>query len=404
MADAATRYNELLDWLYAARTRGMKLGLDNTRKLLEALGNPHHGINFLHIAGTNGKGSTCVMIDAILRAHGYSTGLFTSPHIVDFRERIRIDGVPVSRDVAAAGLTRLKKIAGNWHPEPTFFELSTVLAIDIYARANVDFAILETGMGGRLDSTNVVQPLVSVITPIGLDHCQWLGDTLEQIAAEKAGIIKPQTPVVSHPQEPPAAKVIHQVAKQHDSTLIVPKLPYPTPLPLLPGKHQQWNAAVACASLQAAAIKLEDSKVAQALAEARWPGRFQRVADWLVMDAAHNPQAATTLVNTWRECFGDQKCTLLFGALADKDIDSIFKVLRPIVERTVTIRVSGTRACSASDLAAKVSEYLPPEKIQAHDDIDAAVEAAKSGGLTVLAAGSLFLVGMLTQHLKIRPV
>ena len=178
-------FQEALDWLNDTQFTGIKLGLDNTHRLLEAIGNPHQRLRFIHVAGTNGKGSVCAMLDSCLRAAGHRTGLYTSPHLVDFRERIRVDGVKISEQETAHGLTRLSETAETWDHKPTFFELSTVLAFDHFHRAGCDVVLLETGMGGRLDSTNVVMPVVSVITPIAMDHMAWLGDSLAKIAAEK---------------------------------------------------------------------------------------------------------------------------------------------------------------------------------------------------------------------------
>ncbi len=403
MAEAGTSYSELLEWLLAARTRGMKLGLDNTRRLLQQLGNPHQRLHFLHVAGTNGKGSTCALMDAILLQHGYHTGLFTSPHIVDFRERIRVSGSMASSKLTTEVLLELKRATDDWSVKPTFFELSTVLAIELFARAEVDFAILETGMGGRLDSTNVVTPLACSITRIGIDHCRWLGDTLQQIAGEKAGIMKPGVPVVSHPQEQSVLNVLSATAKKLKCPFTVPTHPWPHSLPTLPGEHQQWNAAVAVATLTAAGIKLENKHIPGALAQVHWPGRFHQITDWLVMDAAHNPQAAAALAATWQSTFGQTKCTLLFGVLADKDAVAIFQLLKPIVAELVITAIPASRGRTAAALAAELAPYYPAAQTQVHENLKSAVAAAKNSNNIVLAAGSLYLIGNLMELLKLQP-
>jgi dihydrofolate synthase/folylpolyglutamate synthase len=220
-------YKQALAWLYSLQRFGIKLGLENIRRLLDELGlgtargsravfggSPNTSAKVIHVAGTNGKGSVCAMIDSICRAQGYRTGLFISPHLVTFRERIRVNGEMISEDAAADGLTMIRDLVADWDPHPTFFEVTTALALNHFGDAKIDIAILETGLGGRLDATNAVQSDVSVITPIALDHEEWLGNTLAEIAGEKAGIIKPRVPVVSAPQQPQAEEVIRARAAE----------------------------------------------------------------------------------------------------------------------------------------------------------------------------------------------
>ena len=248
-------HDEALDWLHASESTGIKLGLENTNRLLAACGHPERRLRFLHIAGTNGKGSTCAMLDSILRRAGFRTGLYTSPHLVDFRERIRVDGKMIPREDLAEGLSRLRDAVRDWEHGPTFFEISTFLALDHFARSGCDIVVLETGMGGRLDSTNAVMPLVSTITPIDMDHMQWLGDTLDKIAAEKAGIIKAGIPVVSAPQQPAAAEVLRKTAADRGSSIRFVAEPCPHPLSLA-GAHQKWNAALAVETLRASGVEV----------------------------------------------------------------------------------------------------------------------------------------------------
>ena len=325
-------FDEALAWLQASESTGIKLGLENTNRLLAACGNPERGMRFLHVAGTNGKGSTCAMLDSILRRSGFRAGLYTSPHLVDFRERIRVDGAMISREDLAEGLSRLRDAVRGWDHAPTFFEISTVLALDHFTRAGCDIVVLETGMGGRLDSTNAVKPLVSTITPIDMDHMQWLGDTLEKIAAEKAGIIKPGVPVVSAPQQPAAAEVLRKTAAARGSEIHFVSDPCTLPLSLS-GPHQKWNAALAVETLRASGLAISETAISEGLLATEWPARFQRVGDRFIVDGAHNAHSATALVQTWREVFADRKPTVVFGALADKDYPEILAHLDPLAER-----------------------------------------------------------------------
>ena len=250
-------YAGALAWLYGTQTFGIKLGLENTLRLLAAAGNPHERLRFLHVAGTNGKGSTCAMMDAILRAAGYRSGLYTSPHLVDFRERIRLDGAMIPEDAVAEGLTLLREAAETRDHAPTFFELTTVLAAWWFARQSPDYVVWETGMGGRLDATNAVTPEVAVITPIGMDHEKWLGDTIEEIAGEKAGVIKSRVPAVSAPQVPEVRAVIEARAADAGMSPVFVSEPWSGEVSCLSGSHQRWNAALACSALRAAGVEVD---------------------------------------------------------------------------------------------------------------------------------------------------
>src|SRR5256885_15773354 len=238
-------YKEALAWLYGLQRFGIKLGLENIRRLLAELHIDLRGTRVIHVAGTNGKGSVCAMIDSICRAQRYRTGLFTSPHLVTFRERIRVNGKMISADAVANGLTTIRNLVADWDPHPTFFEVTTALALKCFSEANIDVAILETGIGGRLDATNAVQSDVSVITQIDFDHEQWLGKTIPEIATEKAGIIKRAIRVVSSAQRPEAEKVIRVRAAECKAPLQFVSERYDRSPIALRGQHQQQNAAVA---------------------------------------------------------------------------------------------------------------------------------------------------------------
>src|SRR5438874_7043940 len=264
-ANGRVNYREALAWLYATQRFGIKLGLENIERLLRSLSfdfaHPDPGsarawravsgaspetfsCQIIHVAGTNGKGSVCAMIDAIARTVGHRTGLFTSPHLVSFRERIRVNGENISEDEVAAGLTEIRELIGNWNPHPTFFEIATALALQHFQKTHCEIVVLETGMGGRLDATNAVQSAVSVITPIDFDHEKWLGHSIAEIAKEKAGITKPRTPVVSAPQRPEAEAIIRQRAEECIALLQFVNEPWTKTKIALHGEHQKMNAAV----------------------------------------------------------------------------------------------------------------------------------------------------------------
>ena len=381
-------YREALAWLYGTQTFGIKLGLENTRRLMAAAGNPQERLKFIHVAGTNGKGSVCAMLDAILREGGVRCGLFTSPHLIEFRERIRFDGVEIPEWEAAEGLTLLREATAGWEHQPTFFELAAALAAWWFDRAGAEIVVWETGMGGRLDATNVVTPLVSVITPIGLDHQKWLGSTIAEIAGEKAGIIKSGVPVVCATQREEALAVIRAAAKSQSSSFLEVTAPYAGPVGL-PGVHQQWNAAVALAALDAANLVPDKSTRTRGLAAVRWPARFQRIGDNLVIDGAHNTPAAEALVATWREAFGQRKARLVFGALRDKNPADLLSVMRAIADEIVLVPVNSDRAAPTEDLrvAAERCGFIDIREGRLADVV------RTDAPQPTLVAGSLFLAG-----------
>ena len=236
-------YSTAIDWLFGTQHRGIKLGLDNVRRLLASLGDPQNELKFIHIAGTNGKGSVCAMIDSISRAAGIRTGLFTSPHLVRFNERIQINGQPIDDADVVRGIERIRaRIDAENHP--TFFEITTALAFDYFRSHGVELVVLETGLGGRLDATNLVHPLVSVLTAIDMDHQKWLGHTLGEIAAEKGGIIKPGVPIVSGPQFSEVRSVLEQIAAARSAPLSYAEIPIEGLFIGLAGSHQRVNAAI----------------------------------------------------------------------------------------------------------------------------------------------------------------
>lgn len=396
----AMRYQEAIDWLFATQMFGIKLGLEGAHRLLkEYLAFPAHGVTVIHVAGTNGKGSTCAMIDSIARASGKRSGLFTSPHLIDYCERIRISAQPMPHDACAAGLTDLREICRTLDPHPTFFEITLALAMRWFRERECDLIVLETGMGGRLDATTAVPADVCVVTPIGMDHMHWLGSSLGAIAREKAGIFVEGKPALSAPQPPEARAVLEKEANVLRAPLEFveePLLGYPLKLA---GAHQQWNAALAVGALHRAGLHLSYDAVRHGLATVDWPGRFEifppeRVPGArapVVLDGAHNSHAAEVLAETWRGMFGGATTSLVFSAVEGKDAGAILALLAPLATRIFLCPVDTPRALPMAALAAALPPGAPPHA--EFPTAEAALQAALAEGNPVLVSGSLFLVG-----------
>lgn len=379
-----------LTWLYSVQQFGIKPGLDNTRRLLRELGLPGTRQRFLHVAGTNGKGSTCAFMECMLRAAGERTGLFTSPHLVSFGERVRCGGRMIPAEEAEAGIAALRAVVSGWDPHPTFFELTMVLALDWMDRAGAETIVIETGMGGRLDATNALTPLVSVITPIAMDHQQWLGATIAEIAAEKAGIIKAGVPVVSAPQHPDAEAVIRAAAERAGSALTIIDEPWEGPLPL-EGGHQRWNAALAVAAVRAAGFRLTGEAMARGLEATEWPGRFQMLEGGrLIIEGAHNPHGTAAAVATWREKFGDERATVIFGAVAAKDYAAALDMLAAVAARFFFVTLPSPRAVPSEKLAAAAPAGVEG---RVFPSLTEAMAAAETLPERRLVCGSLYLCG-----------
>ena len=422
-------YKQALAWLYSLQRFGIKLGLENIQRLLDELlrrgdlqiapGGLEAAApcKIIHVAGTNGKGSVCAMIDSICRAQGYRTGLFISPHLVTFRERIRVNGEMISEDAVADGLTMIRDLIADWDPHPTFFEVTTALALKHFSEARIEVVVLETGLGGRLDATNAVQSDVSVITPIGLDHEEWLGNTLAQIAGEKAGIIKPGVPVLSAPQRPEAEQVSRARAAECGAPLQFINEIYDRSPVALRGEYQKQNAAVAIAAVQAANIQLGEKAIVRGLAAIEWPARFQKWDERTIIDGAHNPSASRVLAQTWREVFGDQKATLVLAVLSDKDLRDICEALVPIAESVFLPKIRSERGAPPEALA-KVLASIPSvcragaspagdrrgcPTISITTSIGEALDRARANPNPILITGSLHFAGEVLAHLRGEP-
>jgi dihydrofolate synthase/folylpolyglutamate synthase len=399
--DGADDLKEEVAWLYGTQVFGVKLGLEGMRRLAGAL---HFNLGgagaprFIHVAGTNGKGSTCALIASACRAAGRRTGLYTSPHLVSLRERFRLDGELIGEAELRDGLRRIRGIVSNWDPHPTFFEIVTALSLEWFQRSGAEWVVLETGMGGRLDATNVVQPVVSVLTPIGLDHQQYLGQGFVQIAFEKAGIIKPGVPVVSAPQMPEVLEVFCRTAQSRGARLEVVSAPWMLGPVGLAGEVQRWNAALAAAALRAAGDQPDMEALRSGFARVQWPGRFQKIGGQLVVDGAHNPAAASALVETWREAYPGEKASLVFGALQDKDAAEVLRRLAPITGRLTLVPVQSPRTLGLNDLRLIAEAVFgldgEADRIGIFEARDvASALSGESGEFRRLVTGSLYLVG-----------
>ena len=452
-------FADLKALLFERSNFGVKLGLERMRAALALLGDPHRCAPVLHVAGTNGKGSTCAFAERALRAAGLRTGLYTSPHLRHFCERIRVGGAPISEEEAAALLERV--IAGvPWalHGGPggssdgdglTFFEIATLMAFLAFARAGVQAMVIEVGLGGRLDATNVVEPAAVAIAPLGLEHQQYLGATLALIAAEKAGVIKPGVTVVSAGQPRAAAEVLAQAAARAGAPLWRPGRDYtfesreaepfcyggpraaggagsltpvaeascgagwvvrPAALGLL-GHHQRGNAALACALLEAAWLRgvgIAPEQVARGLEATRWPGRLQRVgeAPLVFIDGAHNPHAARALAASLPSLLAGRRLQLVIGLLADKDAAGVLGPLLPLCAGVHACAPGSPRALPAAALQARVAALAPGLPCEAHGSGAAALAAARGAAGSegaVLGCGSLYLVGELLDAAEGRP-
>jgi dihydrofolate synthase / folylpolyglutamate synthase len=396
-------YKQAVAWLYGLQRFGIKLGLKNIRRLIAELHIEPRASRVIHVAGTNGKGSVCAMIDSILRAQGYRTGLFTSPHLITFRERIRLSGEMVTEEAVASSLTAIRDLVIDWDPHPTFFEATTALALKHFSEAKIDIVILETGLGGRLDATNAIQSDVSVITPINFDHEKWLGKSLGEIAVEKAGIIKPHVPVVSAAQRSEARKVISARAAECEAPLeFVTTLYDETPI-VLAGSHQKQNAALGIATVRAARIAIDAPAIAYGLANVEWPARFQRWDKRTIIDGAHNPAAAHVLADTWREFFGDQRATLILAVLADKDLRGICEALVPIASCVLLPQIRSERAAAPEALAKVLSTIAPSLPCFITPNIDDGLMLARAKPNPILITGSLHFAGEVLAHLHGEP-
>lgn len=422
MNTAKAAYRDAIRYLYNLQKFGIKFGLSKTSNLLATLGDPHKGQNYIHIAGTNGKGSVASFVASILTAAGYKVGLYTSPHLVRFTERFKINSSEMPRETAAALIAELKRAIRPEEP-PTFFEATTAMALTYFAREKTDVAIMEVGMGGRLDATNVISPLLSVITNIAMEHQFFLGSRLLDIAGEKGGVIKAGIDVVTAATQPEVIRLFESICREKRARMwrLGRDFRYRTTasglhyygikrrlngLKLgLGGKFQSRNAALALASLE----RIEDKgfdilsrHIRDGLEEIRWPGRMQTVANHpkIVLDGAHNPTAIRALSDSIRSEFHYQRLILVIGVMEDKDIGHMLTGIVPLSDYVIYTRPVYSRAASPEVLRAKGAPLGRPGEVVPHltDAIEKAKQIAGPNDL-ILICGSLFTVGEAMAHL-----
>ena len=410
-------YQEALAYIHAVHWQGHKPGLDRIRTLLAALGDPHKQLRFVHVAGTNGKGSTAAMLDSCLRCAGYRVGLFTSPYINRFNERIQVDGVPIPDADLVRLVEQVQPAASAMADVPTEFELITALGMLYFVQTRCDIVVLEVGLGGALDSTNVIDPPeCAVITALGMDHVKELGPTLADIAAAKAGIIKPGSPVVSYGGVPEADQVIARTAAAQGAPLMVVDFGKLTlrdaslegqtfdydgleglTLPLL-ASYQPRNAAVAIEALRALRARgwqIPDSAIRQGLAQVRWPGRFEllRRDPPFLLDGSHNAHGMRATAESLRALFPGEPFVFLVSIMADKDADEMLRLLLPLAKGFVTVTAPSPRAIPAAELAAQIEAL--GGRAEPAGSIPAAVArvCALAGRGPAAALGTLYFSG-----------
>jgi len=427
MTDTETAYNKALDYLYSFVDYSLKhsselakaeFNLDRMFALMEELGDPQAKYPIIHVAGTKGKGSVSALCASALQAAGYKTGLYTSPHLLDYCERIQVDGEPISHEQMIELVEEIKSSVAKI-PKLTTFEITTGIGFLAFAKQNVQAAVFEVGLGGRLDATNVVTPKVSVITSLSYDHMAVLGDTLAKIAGEKAGIIKEGVPVVSSPQNEEALQVLERVATERSCPFIlvgkdvkferlassldgqtlrisdsIRHLTLDVRLPLL-GTHQIENAATAYVALKTGGIEISDEAIQKGFAEVKWHARFEvvRREPPVIFDSAHNEDSFVKLRQTLEEHFPGRMVTLIFGASEDKNIPGMFAVMKPKIKRLIVTRADHPRALEPEKIVEQAeqagleSEALSPVE----SAFWRALELSEKDGSIVLSAGSMFV-------------
>jgi dihydrofolate synthase/folylpolyglutamate synthase len=447
-----TTFIDPLAWLFGLEQFGIKFGLENITAIVEGLGHPERAFQSVHVAGTNGKGSVTAMIDAVLLAAGYRSARYTSPHLLDLSERFVIGGHPIDQAVLGAAVEEVRasieRLPGHQlTSQPTFFEVTTAVAFHLFRQMRVDVAVCEVGLGGRLDATNVLRPMVTAITSIGFDHQRYLGNTLREIAHEKAGIIKPQVPVVVGRVDDAVRQEIERIAGRLQAPVVhawsgvkaerLPRAakgsaggdPQQTDAPPggidlnnrieletpirnygaltmpLPGDHQIDNAVVAIRSLEMLAglgINVPDASIASGFAAVRWPGRLdlRRLPDdrLALLDAAHNPDGAAAL-GAFLASKSMSKLPLVFAVMRDKDADGILRHLVRRISALVLTRASNRRSADPSELAQLARRLDPDLPILIEPAPPAALEAAWRLSSTIIVAGSIFLLGDVMREL-----
>lgn len=420
-------YNEALKFIHESHKFGMRLGLDNIKKLLELLGNPQNNLKIIHVAGTNGKGSTCSFISSILKESGYKVGLYTSPFLETFTERIRVNGENIREEEVGKIVSLIKEkietMVSEGYSYPTEFEIVTAMAFYYYNQEKVDFVALEVGLGGRYDATNVIdRPVVSAITSISLDHTGILGDTLGKIAFEKGGIIKKDCPTIVYPQQEEASEVIKNICAEKSSKYIecdfenieikssnINSQIYNCNINgkelrdleiKLIGDHQIKNSIVALNVIgylnDIKITNISEENIRKGLLETKWPGRIEKISEnpMFIIDGAHNEEGAKSLANSIDKYFENKNKILVIGMLEDKDIESVLDLLIPKFNKVITTTPDNPRAIDANKLKEKIERYNIEVtcKPNIKEAVDYALEISNKDDV-IISAGSLYMIG-----------
>jgi dihydrofolate synthase/folylpolyglutamate synthase len=428
------RYRETTAYLYDLQKHGIKLGLSNISRLTDLLGRPHDSFRSIHVAGTNGKGSTSTMIASILEACGFKVGIFTSPHLVSFTERIKINREPISEFDVISLTDEIRESFSGTDLNPTFFEVVTALAFHYFSLKKVDWAVIETGMGGRFDATNVLQPEISVITNINMDHAEYLGDSISDIAFEKAGIIKEGVPVISAASQPDIVRQLSEIAEEKGSVIHLSGRDF-TGIPIssdinrvvfdyngyslyekvslkLTGTYQADNASLAIRAaeiLGSKGISIDDASIRNGLSEASLEGRLEVISEdpYIILDSAHNPEAANSLAETLNDLLPNKKKILIAGMMVDKDVAGILGPLLEISDFMILTSPEGERAASTDKLMDETSRLMNnagmrPDQVAIADSIADALEEAKRISDTdsiICVTGSFYTTGKVKELL-----
>lgn len=419
-------YDEAIKYIHGVSNFFCKPGLDRIKELCSRLDDPQNDLKFIHVGGTNGKGSVCSMLNSVLMAAGYKVGLYTSPYILEFNERMRVNGQNISNDDLARLTEKVKKIADGMTDKPTEFELITAIAFEYFKEEKCNIVILEVGMGGRLDATNIIDsPLLSIITGIALDHTAFLGDTIEQIASEKAGIIKERSAILFGGDDSTAEAVISAEAynmqarlyktdyselkitrSDLDGTVFDYREKSELKISLL-GSYQPRNAAIVTEAidiLSTAGITVSNKALREGLLTARWPARFEIIGrnPLIIFDGAHNPQGISAAVSSIENYFGDKKVVLLSGVLKDKDYISIAESVSRVALSAFTITPDNPRALNAEEYAKILKDKgvgaLPCSSVS--EGLTLAVNRAKESDTALICLGSLYLYGEVFSAIK----
>lgn len=384
-----------LEWLDALQGSGIRPGLTRMRALLHALGRPEKKYPSIIVAGTNGKGSTCATLESILRTSGYHTGLYTSPHLVDIHERWMIDGMPIADALLDDSIARLQQAAEDTGIVPTYFEALTLIAFVAFAEAACEIAVLEVGMGGRLDATNVVKPIASIITPVGLDHTEFLGNTIRKIAAEKAGVIHRGAIVLTTNEDPIALDVLRRRTAMFGNRFIIVRDEHDAPLE---GDFQRHNVALAVRAsreLRRVLPRITDDAIERGVARTRWRGRLEHVqiaGKDIWIDGAHNLHAAKAIAGFIEERVPRPRL-LVFGIMSDKDVHGVVETLFPLFDRVIATEPYPPRSAAAAEIAAlAVNGVAEPDPRAAFD------RALRSRDQSIFIGGSLYLAGAAIEY------